>query len=74
MFVFSPRGLCLRGHRRRGYDAGPIRQSVGRKVASDSNMLECCDPDTPDVKRAKTVVHRRVWWYRLGIPYDFPHN
>src|SRR5260221_14791245 len=36
---------------RRQYDAGAIRYSVGGKVAGDTRLWKCCNPDTSDGKR-----------------------
>ncbi len=33
------------------YDAGAIRHSVGGKVAGDTRLWKCCNPDTSDGKR-----------------------
>ena len=37
--------------RTRTYDAGAIRHSVGGKVAGDTRLWKCCNPDTYDGKR-----------------------
>jgi hypothetical protein len=43
------------------YDAGAIRHSVGGKVAGDTRLWKCCNPDTSGGK-----------WWRQSRDYQDP--
>jgi hypothetical protein len=46
----------------RGGYAGPMRHSVGRKVAGDAILQECCNPDT----RPTAAHSRQKYLNRFG--------
>jgi hypothetical protein len=52
------RVLITSQNRPQGYDARPIRHSVGRKVAGDRSLWKCCKLATPSKTDPRQIAAR----------------